>query len=131
MKRILLAGILLGSFLAFIAATPNAADSDPDIRGKITLIRRATAEEGSRIIGRVMVEADKKDAKVDKANLIVTGKTRILKQQGEEHVPATFEDLKVGETVTGRFMEGPTVMMYPLQVEASEIVILIPPDTTE
>ena len=35
-----------------------------------------------------------------------------------------FEDLKVGALIEARFVEGPTVMMYPLQVQASEIVIV-------
>lgn len=68
---------------------------------------------------------------MDKANLIITGKTRILKAQGDERLQATFEDLKLGETVEARFVEGPTVMMYPLQVAASEIVILNSADTKE
>jgi hypothetical protein len=124
MNSVMLAGILLGFLLVFTYAPLSLTEKHPDIRGKITQIRRATAQEEGRIIGAVMVEADKKDAKVDKANLIITGKTRILKEQGEERVEATFEDLRVEETIEARFVEGPTVMIYPLQVAASEIVIL-------
>lgn len=124
MNRLILVGVLLGFLSAFTYAPSSATDGNPDLRGKVTKVQRATAEERSSIIGTVMVEADKKDAKVDKANLMITGKTRILKEQGEERVQATFEDLKVGETVEARFVEGPTVLMYPLQVAASEIVIL-------
>ena len=131
MNRIILAAILLGSFLTLTYAPSDAMGGDPDLRGKITKIQRATAEGEGRIIGTVMVKADQRDAKVDKANLIITAKTRILKEQGEEQVQATFEDLKVGDTVEARFVEGPTVMMYPLRVAASEIVILITGNTKE
>jgi hypothetical protein len=124
MNRLFLAGILLGSLLAFTNASVSMRGDDPDIQGKITQISRATAQEERRMIGNVMVEADMKDAKVDKANLIITGKTRIFKKQGEELVQATFEDLKVEQTVKARFVEGPTIMIYPLRVEVSEVVIL-------
>lgn len=124
MNRLVLAGIIVGSLLAFACVPLTVQADDPDIRGKITQIHRATDQEKNRIIGTVMVEAEKKDAKVDKANLTVTDETRILKEQGEERVSATFEDLKVDQRVEARFVEGPTIMIYPLQVKASEIVIL-------
>jgi hypothetical protein len=120
----MLAGIIAGFLLAITWVPVRVRGDDPDIRGKITQIHRATAEEGRGIIGSLMVEADQKDAKVDRANLIITDKTRILKKQGEERVQATFEDLKVEQTVEAWFAEDPTVMIYPLRVKASEIVIL-------
>jgi hypothetical protein len=92
--------------------------------GKITKIRRASAEEERRIVGTVMVESDERDAKLDKANLIVTDKTRILKELDDKRVEAAFENLKVGQQVQAEFVEGPTIMIYPLQVAAAEIVIL-------
>lgn len=95
-----------------------------NIRGKITKIQPARTEDQRRMIGIVMVDADDQEASVDKANLIVTRKTRLFEMRGEERVPAKFEDLKVGVTVAARFEEGPTIMIYPLRVEAAEIVII-------
>jgi hypothetical protein len=97
---------------------------DHDIRGKITKTQPARTEDKERMIGMVMVESDENEPKVDKANLIVTSKTRIFKMRAKERVQATFEDLKIGSTVAARFVKGPTIMIYPLQVEASEIVII-------
>lgn len=116
--------VLFGALLscAFMPATINV--NRADIQGKITRIRRTSTEDKGRIIGRVMVESDERDAKVDKADLIVTDKTRILKKQDDKRIEATFEDLEVGQQVEAEFVEGPTIMIYPLQVAAAEIVIL-------
>lgn len=112
--------------LAFTYAPSSGVESsDVDIRGTITRIRRASAEDDGRFIGTVLIEGDKKaNASLDKANLIVTNETRIFARRGEERRQAAFEDFKVGDVVEAQFVEGPTVMMYPLQVGASEIVIL-------
>jgi hypothetical protein len=114
----------MSAAVLFALLVPSMAIDGHNIRGKVTKIQRARTEDQGRMIGMVMVEADEKQATVDKANLIVTSKTSIFEMRGEERVPATFEDLKVGATVTARFVEGPTIMIYPLQVAASEIVIL-------
>jgi hypothetical protein len=71
-----------------------------------------------------MVQADDESAKVDKANLIITDKTRIVKQQDDKRVETTFGELKVGQLVEAEFVEGPIAMIYRLQVAAREIVIL-------
>jgi|SRR4030095_16316360 hypothetical protein len=118
MNRFISAAVL------FVLLFQSMAIDGANIRGKITKIQRARTEDQDRMIGMVMIEADEKQSNVDKANLIVTNKTRIFEMRGEERVPATFEDLKVGATVTARFVEGPTIMIYPLQVAASEIVII-------
>ena len=107
-----------------LLVSPSMAIDDHNIRGKITKIQPARTEDQKRMIGIVMVETNDQEASVDKANLIVTSKTRLFEMRGEERVPAKFEDLKVGATVTARFAEGPTIMIYPLRVEASEIVII-------
>ena len=117
--------ILLLTLVTFcLAANSNTVRAEADIRGKITKIRRASGEEERRMIGTLFVEADDKAAKVDKANLIITDKTRILKEQDGKRVEATFDDLNTGQLVEARFVEGPTIMIYPLQVAAAEIVIL-------
>ena len=107
-----------------LLVSPSMAIDDYNIRGKITKIQPARTEDQRRMIGIVMVETDDQEASVDKANLIVTSKTRLFEMRGEGRVPAEFEDLKVGATVAARFAEGPTIMIYPLRVEASEIVII-------
>jgi hypothetical protein len=124
MKRYILAGILLWSFLCFTEAPANSTPDSPDIRGTITKIQRAEGGDESRTIGTVLVEANEKDAKVDKANLIITDETRIRKKQSDKEVEATFEQLKVGDEIEARFVEGPTVMIYPLKVAVSEILIV-------
>jgi hypothetical protein len=124
MNKTVLIILLLTSATFCLAANSDTVRSEADIRGKITKIRPASGEEKHRIVGTVFVEADDNTAKVDKANLIITEKTRIIKEQDDKRVDGTFEDLKVGQVVEAQFVEGPTVMIYPLQVAAAEIVIL-------
>src|SRR4030095_6491825 len=123
MDKILIV-LLSASLLLCIFATSNADRKHPDIRGTITKIRRASVETEQRLVGTIMVEAENKSANVDRANLIITNKTRILKEKDGERVEATFEEFNIGQLVEAQFVEGPTVMMYPLQVAAAEIVIL-------
>lgn len=58
-----------------------------------------------------------------KGAFTVTGETSILRQQGEELIPAGFEDLEVGQlvavTYAGRVLES-----YPTQGDAGSIAIL-------
>ena len=127
MNRVKLVGFLIVALSLAFASVPSSGmeSSDVDIRGTITRISRASAEDKGRFIGTVLVEGDKKvNASLDKANLIITNETRIFEQRGDERLRASFEDPKVGDVVEAQFVEGPTVMMYPLQVGASEIVIL-------
>jgi len=121
--RIVLTALLFGSFVFCTPATSHAI-GDPDIRAKITSIRRTSAEDQKRMIGTIMVESEEANAKVDKANLIITAKTLIFREQDGKRVRATFEDFKMGQLIEAQFVDGPTVMIYPLQVAAAEIVIL-------
>jgi hypothetical protein len=116
--------IMSAALLFVLLVSPSLAIDGYNIRGKITKIQAARTEDKGRMIGMVMVEADDKQASVDKANLIVTSKTRIFEIRGEERVPATFEDLRIGTTIAARFVQGPTIMIYPLQIAASEILII-------
>ncbi len=124
MKEIVLIVLLSTSLSLCLSATSNADDDRADIRGTITKIRRASPEEEHRIVGTIFVEAEDKTAKVDKANLIITDETRILREQDDKRVQASFEELTVGQQVEAQFVEGPTIMIYPLQVAAEQIVIL-------
>jgi hypothetical protein len=116
--------VLLGVFLLCVFMPAKSNGNHADIRGRITKVQRAAAEDERRIIGTVMVESDERNAKIDKANLIVTDKTRIFKKQDDKRVESRFEDLEPGQQVEAVFVEGPTIMIYPLQVAAAEIVIL-------
>ena len=122
--QVILTALLLGSLLFFMSANSNANGDLAGIRGRITKIQRASAENENRMIGTVLVESEERNAKLDKANLIITTKTRILKEQDGKRVEEAFEGLKVGQLVEAEFVEGPTIMIYPLQVAAAEIVIL-------
>ena len=102
--------VLLSASLFFcIGATLNAHGNRTDIRGRITKISRVSADAEPRMLGAIMVETEDKTAKVDKANLIITDKTRILRQEDDKRVQATFEELKVGQLVEAEFVEGPTI----------------------
>jgi hypothetical protein len=131
MKKYMLAGMILWSFLCFMVAPANSTPDSPDIRGTITKIQRAEDKDESRILGTVLVEANEKDAKIDKANLIITDETRVRRKQGDKEVEATFEQLNVGDEIEARFVEGPTLMIYPLRVAASDILIVKSSDETE
>jgi hypothetical protein len=131
MKKYMLAGMILWSFLSFMVAPANSTPDSPDIRGTITKIQRAEDKDESRILGTVLVEANEKDAKIDKANLIITDETRVRRKQGDKEVEATFEQLNVGDEIEARFVEGPTLMIYPLRAAASDILIVKSSDETE
>lgn len=127
MSSVKLVGFLIVALSLAFASVPASGmkSRDVDIRGTITRISRASAEDEDRFIGAILIEGDKKaNASLDKANLIITNETRIFEQRGKERRQVAFEDLKVGEVVEAQFVDGPTIMMYPLQVGASEIVIL-------
>lgn len=128
MVGVKLVGVLAAALsVAFTFSTSEAAvsDDDVDMRGTITRIRRPSAEEEGRFIGTVLVEGNMKGGEgVDKANLIITAETRIYVRRGGERRRAAFADLRVGDVVEARFLDGPIIMMYPLQVGASEIVVL-------
>jgi hypothetical protein len=121
--RLLLTLFLFGSFV-FYEPMISHPTNNPDMRGRITSIKHTPAEDERRTIGTVMVEAEESNAKVDRANLIITAKTHILKEQNDKRIEATFDDLRVGQLIEAQFVEGPTIMIYPLQVAAAEIVIL-------
>ncbi len=90
-----------------------------DIRGNITNIQQADGTAGSVLIEGALED----DTQYDRAVVNITDQTRILKQEGEERVPAAVEDLEVGQRVEAEFT-GPVLESYPVQATASEIVIL-------
>ena len=58
-----------------------------------------------------------------KGAFTITDETEILRQQGDEQVPTTFDDLQVGQLVVATYV-GPVAESYPTQGTAGSIVIL-------
>ena len=121
------AALALAAGLALVLLSACTSDGDaapaadgPDIRGVITSI---TAGSGD-VTGSVRIEgAIDQDTAYDKAVVRVEGDTRIFRQAGDAMMEVTFSDLTVGQTVEAWFT-GPVAESYPVQVKASQIVIV-------
>ena len=121
------AALALTAGLALVLLSACTSDGDaspaadgPDIRGVITSI---TAGSGD-VTGSVRIEgAIDQDTAYDKAVVRVEGDTRIFRQAGDAMMEVTFSDLTVGQTVEAWFT-GPVAESYPVQVKASQIVIV-------
>ena len=99
-----------------LAAAPALAQSEPvnGVQGVITNISGAA----------VLVEENPTDEWGSaKGAFTITDETEILRQQGDEQVPATFDDLQVGQLVVATYV-GPVAESYPTQGTAGSIVIL-------
>ena len=111
--------------LALLSACSNDSDAapganDPDIRGVITSISDGTGD----VIGSVRIEGTiDEDTTYDKAVVRVEGDTLLFRQVGSAMMEITFADLTVGQTVEAWFT-GPIAESYPVQVKASQIVIV-------
>ena len=119
--------------LAQTAATDQYASGDSVIQGTITEISGSIIEENTADEPVILVEEDPSDwanptgppsvPTSQKGFFRVTGETEILDQRGGEQVPATFEDLEVGQLVEATYA-GPVAASYPQQGTADSIVIL-------
>ena len=109
--------ILLVTALAMaMVAAPALAQSEPanGVQGVITNISGVA----------VLVEENPTDEWGSaKGSFTITDETEILRQQGDEQVPATFDDLQVGQLVVATYV-GPVAESYPTQGTAGSIVIL-------
>ncbi|HZY56951.1 MAG TPA: hypothetical protein VFE09_04030 [Rubrobacteraceae bacterium] len=116
-KSVLLAAILV---IALATAAPVAlaqTETASRIQGSITDISGAV----------VLVEEDPADEWGSaKGAFTVTEETEILRQQGDELLPATLEELWAGQQVTATYV-GPVAESYPLQGRADSIIILEEP----
>ena len=113
-----LALVLLGACTGDGDAAPTPGD--PDIRGVVTSITEGAGD----VTGSVRIEgAIDEDTGYDKAVVRVESDTRILRQVGNAMMEITFGDLEVGQTVEAWFT-GPVAESYPVQVKASQIVIV-------
>ena len=114
-----------GLALALLAACTSNGDAspapdDPDIRGAVTAISDGSGD----VIGSVRIEGTiDQDTSYDKAVVRVENDTKIYRQSWEQWIEVTFADLKVGQSVEAWFT-GPVAESYPVQVKASQIVIL-------
>ena len=114
-----------GLALALLGACTSGGDTaptsgDPDIRGVITSITDGAGD----VIGSVRIEgAIDQDTEYDKAIVRVESDTSIYRQAGNAMMEVTFGDLTVGQTVEAWFT-GPVAESYPVQVKASQIVIV-------
>lgn len=96
------------------------APGKADIRGRIKKITRA-ASANDATLGTLLVEGKEEAPRFDKAVVRVTPATTIMTDA--ERKPLAFDDLRVGDQISARFMPGPVLMSYPVQATAAEIII--------
>jgi len=113
--------ILLMSALAMLLVTASVALAQTESVSYVGFISNISGAE-------VLVEEDPQDPVVggvgsNKGYFTVTGETEILRWQDGAVVPATFEDLEVGQLVVATYA-GPILESYPSQGGASSIVIM-------
>ncbi len=113
--------ILLVASLAMLSVTAAVAvaQTEPgdgvqgfvtDVSGTAVLVEENPADESGSA----------------KGYFTVTGETEILRQQDGTLVPATFEELQVGQPVAATY-SGPILESYPPQGAAGSLVILEDP----
>ena len=115
--------MLTAALLAGCAVKPATPSPDYDIQGNISDVQPADGQPKD-VLGRIRIEGEKVAGnQVDKAVVTVSTATRIWEKTGDGYVPAAWENLKFGATVTAKFT-GPVMESYPVQASAAEIVIL-------
>ncbi len=116
-KRLILLVASLGMLFAATAWAVAQTQSSNGVQGYITNISGAV----------VLVEENPADeGGSGKGAFTVTDQTEIYWQQGEELIPATFDELGVGQLVAAEYT-GPVAESYPSQGTAGSIVILEEP----
>lgn len=102
--------------------TPPRADT-ASTTGTIARIDTA-AVAGQNILGSLTLEdRNNADTANNKAVVRVLNSTGISAEENGKRVPKTFSDLKSGMVVRALF-SGPIPMIYPMRVNADEIVIV-------
>lgn len=126
MKKLALSAAVL--VMVLVAAVPALAQvaqeelpTEPESIPDSGVLGFVTSISGTE----VLVEVDPADqvGSTNKGYFTVTGETTILRQQGDELIPATFEELAVGQLVSATY-SGPILTSYPSQGAAGSIVIL-------
>jgi Protein of unknown function (DUF3221) len=110
--------ILLATSLAMLPATValGLAQTEPgsEVQGAITSVSGSV----------VLVEENPVDESGSaKGAFTVTGDTDIFRRSGDLQIPASFDDLRVGQPVIATYT-GPVAESYPTQGTAGSIVIL-------
>jgi len=118
-KSILLAATLAVALAAAAPAALAQTETANGGQGFITNISGAV----------VLVEKNPTDERGSaKGAFTVTGETDILRQQGDELLPAAFDDLWLGQQVSATYV-GPVAESYPSQGTAGSIIIHeVPPE---
>jgi len=103
---------------------PEKAPPRADVRGEVkSVIQKATKLKPVGVL-RVEVEGVKeKDTQYDKAVAVVRSTAKVYKWVNGKKKDASLEDIKVGSKVQCLF-KGPVADSYPVQGEASEVLIL-------
>ena len=110
-KLIALVAVLAASL---VAVAPAASQEGGGIAGYVTDVSGTT----------VLVEENPDEQYGSgKASVEITSGTEISRQQGQDLLPATPEDLEAGQLVEVTF-SGPVAESYPLQATAASITIL-------
>lgn len=124
MRKLVALAVVLAASLAVVA--PVLSQEAPGEQGGITGF--VTEVSGTS----VLIENDPlEESGSDKASVEITPDTRISRQQGQDQVPATPEDLEAGQLVEATF-SGPVAESYPVQATAGSMLILedVNDDTT-
>ena len=91
-----------------------------DITGNISDVQPGSGD----VLGRIRIEGEKIEGNdYDKAVVTITPETRLWEQTADGYIPATFDDLQFGATVTAAFT-GPVMESYPVQATAAEVTLL-------
>ena len=108
----------------FLNVTSIASADDPGEGSDVGVLGTVTSISGSV----VLVEENPSAESGDKGSFTVTEETEITRQEDGEAVPATFEDLEVGQLVEATYA-GDVAQSYPTQGNAGSIAILEDPST--
>lgn len=118
----LLAAATVVSFalLAFLGCGNNGAPADePDFTGLISGVGQVEGRGGTIIVN----VGPEPPSDLDLVALSVSKDTVILREEGDERVPASFADLTLGQRV-GAWITGVVRESFPVQADARQIVIL-------
>ena len=118
MRKLLLAVVLATAAFAAPVSTQEASGGSGGIAGFITELPGTAA---------LVEENPLEESGSGKASVGITAETKIFVQQGQARVPATPEDLAVGQLVEATFA-GPVAESYPAQTTAGSITIIEDPN---
>lgn len=128
-KSVLLAALLLALALAAVPALAQVVPEEPEAElGGDVILGYVTSISGDRILVEEDPAISFSDGSPllpggDKGYFTVVDETSILRLQGGALVPASLDDLEIGQLVSATY-EGAVATSYPGQGMADSIVIL-------